>query len=50
VGLVARLRGILALVGLGFGGYVLVTFMLPALLDGESGVAVAVVGASAIVS
>lgn len=48
VALVARVRGILALLGLGFGGYVLARFMLPALLTGESGLAVAVVGASAI--
>jgi uncharacterized membrane protein len=48
VALVARVRGILALLGLGFGGYVLVKFMLPALLTGESGLGVAVVGASAI--
>jgi hypothetical protein len=48
VALVARLRGIFARLGIGFAGYVLVTFMLPALLDGESGVAVAVVGASAV--
>jgi len=48
VALVARVRGILALLGLGFGGYILVKFMLPALLNGESGLAVAVVGASAI--
>ena len=48
VALVARLRGILALLGLGFGGYVLVKFMLPALLTGEPGLSVAVVGASAI--
>jgi uncharacterized membrane protein len=45
---VARLRGFLAIVGLGFSGLVLVKFMLPALLSGESGVGVAIVGASAI--
>lgn len=45
---VARLRGCLALLGLVVGGYVLVRFMLPALLLGESGLAVAMVGASAI--
>lgn len=48
VALVARVRGILALLGLGFGGYVVVKFMLPALLGGESGLSVAVVSASAI--
>lgn len=45
---VARWRGLLALVGLGFSGFVLVKFMLPALLAGESGIAVAVVGSVAI--
>jgi uncharacterized membrane protein len=48
VALVARLRGVLALVGLGFGGYILVKFMLPALLDGKPGLGVAVVGSAAI--
>jgi len=45
---VARLRGLMALVGLLFSGLVLVKFMLPALLVGESGLAVALVGAAAI--
>ena len=48
VAAVARLRGILALVGLGFGAFVLVRFMLPALLEGADGLLVAVVGSSAI--
>ena len=48
VALVARLRGLLALVGLGFGGLVLVKFMLPALLLGGSGLGVAMIGSSAI--
>lgn len=48
VAAVARLRGILALVGLGFGGAVLFWFMLPALLSGSSGIAVALVGSAAI--
>ena len=48
VALVARLRGLLALVGLGVAGYILVAFMLPALLDGKPGLGVAVVGSSAI--
>lgn len=48
VGLVARLRGLLALLGLGFSGLVVVRFMLPALLTGESGLAVALVTGSAI--
>jgi uncharacterized membrane protein len=48
VALVARWRGILALVGLAFGGLVVVRFMIPALLDGQSGLLVAVVGSSLI--
>ncbi len=48
VALVARLRGLLALVGLGISGLVIVRFMLPALLTGEPGVAVALVTGSAI--
>jgi uncharacterized membrane protein len=46
--LVARLRGLLALVGLAFSGLIVVKFMLPALLTGESGMAVALTGAAAI--
>jgi uncharacterized membrane protein len=46
--LVARLRGLMALVGLVFSGLVVVKFMLPALLAGESGLAVALVGSTAI--
>ena len=48
VALVARLRGLLALVGLGISGLVITRFMLPALLTGEPGVAVALVTGSAI--
>ncbi len=48
VALVARLRGILALVSLGFGALVLFKFMLPALLSGSSGVAVSLAGSAAI--
>jgi uncharacterized membrane protein len=48
VGLIARLRGLLALVGLAVAGAVVAYFMLPALLTGESGLAVALVGSSAI--
>jgi len=48
VAAVARLRGVLALIGLGFGAFILVKFMLPALLTGESGLGVALVGSSAI--
>lgn len=48
VGLVARLRGLLAVVGLAFGALVVVKFMLPALLTGENAIAVALVGSAAI--
>ena len=48
VAVVARVRGLLALLGLVFAGVVLAKFMLPALLLGSSGLAVALVGASAI--
>lgn len=48
VAVVARLRGLLALVSLGFGGYVLFRFMLPALLSGSDGLAVSLVGSAAI--
>jgi len=48
VAAVARLRGLLALIGLGFGGGVLFVFMLPALLSGSSGLAVALAGSAAI--
>jgi uncharacterized membrane protein len=48
VGLVARRRGLLAIVGLGIGGLLLVKFVLPALLVGRPGLAVALVGSSAI--
>lgn len=48
VGLVARWRGLLALVGLGVSGLVVWKFMLPALLIGENGIAVALVGSAAI--
>jgi uncharacterized membrane protein len=48
VGAVARLRGLLALLGLGFAFAVLLKFMLPALLDGGSPIWVSLVGSSAI--
>ena len=48
VAVVARWRGVLALVGLGLGGLVVVKFMLPALLEGQSGLLVALIGSSAI--
>jgi uncharacterized membrane protein len=48
VALVARVRGLLALVSLGFGGFVLFTFMLPALLSGSNGLAVSLAGSAAI--
>ena len=48
VAVVARARGLLALLGLGFAGVVVTWFLLPALLAGENGLAVASVGSSAI--
>ncbi len=45
---VARLRGVAALVGLGLGYLTVLRFMLPALLRGESGAGVALVGSVAI--
>jgi uncharacterized membrane protein len=45
---VARLRGVLALIGLAFAAAVFVTFMLPALLGGENGALVGMVGSAAI--
>jgi uncharacterized membrane protein len=45
---VARLRGFMAMVALLFSALMVTKFMLPALLAGEAGVWVAVVGASAI--
>jgi uncharacterized membrane protein len=45
---VARLRGIAALAGLALGYLTVLQFMLPALLRGENGVAVALVGSVAI--
>lgn len=46
---VARLRGALALIGLVFSGWIVLKFMLPAILVGESGVPVTLVAASAII-
>jgi uncharacterized membrane protein len=48
VALVARVRGLLALVSLAFGGFVLFRFMLPALLSGSDGLAVSLVGSAVI--
>ncbi|MGY5885131.1 YibE/F family protein [Modestobacter lacusdianchii] len=48
VGVVARFRGLRALLGLGFAFAVLMTFMLPALLDGGPPIWVSLVGSSAI--
>jgi uncharacterized membrane protein len=45
---VGLLRGLMALVALGFSGFMLVEFILPALISGRPGLAVAVVGGSAI--
>ena len=46
--LLARLRGALSLVGLGFSLAVVLVFVVPAILDGESPLAVAVVGSLAV--
>jgi uncharacterized membrane protein len=46
--LVARWRGLMAMVGLAFSGVVIYWFLLPSLLVGESGIGVAAVSASAI--
>ena len=45
---IARWRGLFAILGLAFGGAVVWWWMLPALLDGSPGVGVALVSASAI--
>jgi uncharacterized membrane protein len=45
---IARWRGLFALIGLAFGAAVVWRFLLPALLDGSSGIGVALTGASAI--
>jgi uncharacterized membrane protein len=45
---VARWRGLMALVTLGFGALMITKFMLPALLAGEAGLWVALAGSSAI--
>ena len=46
--LVARLRGFMAIIGLGLAALVVLKFMLPALLGGQDGLAVALVGSAAI--
>ncbi len=45
---VARWRGLFALIGLGVAGFVLLGFMLPALITGKPGIAVALAGSTAI--
>jgi uncharacterized membrane protein len=45
---IARLRGVMALLGLGFASLVMFFFALPALLTGESAIPVALVAATAI--
>jgi uncharacterized membrane protein len=45
---IARVRGLAALIGLGLSFVVLIKFMIPALLAGENALAVAVVGCAAI--
>lgn len=48
VTLVARLKGLLSVVGLGFAFFILVEFMLPALLAGEPAALVGLAGSAAI--
>jgi uncharacterized membrane protein len=45
---VARRRGLVSLLGLGFAGFILVKFMFPALISGSNPVAVGLIGSSAI--
>jgi uncharacterized membrane protein len=45
---VARWRGFAALIGLGFAGFVLVTFMFPALIAGSNPIMIGLIGSSAI--
>jgi uncharacterized membrane protein len=45
---VARWRGFAALLGLGFAGFILVTFMFPALIAGTNPIMVGLIGSSAI--
>lgn len=45
---VARWKGLFALIGLGFAAFVLLGFMLPALITGKPGMAVALAGSTAI--
>jgi uncharacterized membrane protein len=45
---VARWRGFAALIGVGFAGFVLVTFMFPALIAGSNPLMVGLIGSSAI--
>lgn len=45
---VARLRGLMALVGLGVAAWILLGFMLPAIIAGKPGMAVALAGSTAI--
>jgi uncharacterized membrane protein len=45
---VARWRGFAALIGLGFAGFILVTFMFPALIAGSNPMMVGLIGSSAI--
>jgi uncharacterized membrane protein len=45
---VARWRGFASLIGLGFAGFILVTFMFPALIAGTNPILVGLIGSSAI--
>nr|WP_231747344.1 YibE/F family protein [Auraticoccus cholistanensis] len=45
---VARLRGLIAMLGLGFAGFVMIQFMFPALVSGSNPVMVGLIGSAAI--
>jgi uncharacterized membrane protein len=45
---VARWRGLAALIGLGFAGFIMVTFMFPALIAGTNPIMVGLIGSAAI--
>lgn len=45
---VARLRGLISVLGLGFAGFIMVKFMFPALVSGSNPIMVGLIGSSAI--
>lgn len=45
---VARLRGFISMIGLGFAGFIMVKFMFPALISGANPILVGLIGSSAI--